>query len=123
MAMILEYDRSPNATLEQRLNTLSSSVQRALEAVESDVNSIANSMGLIGDDMESFVDLTFTEADETAPIESGQSLPELFGQIKKNERDIECETLSIGNIDMTITDAEFEELEALLPDISGGATD
>lgn len=29
----------------------------------------------------------------------------------------------VGNIDMTITDEEFEELESLLPDISGGATD
>ena len=29
----------------------------------------------------------------------------------------------VGNIDMTISDDEFAELESLLPDISGGATD
>lgn len=34
MGMILEYDQSPNATVDQKVGTLKDSVQRALEDVE-----------------------------------------------------------------------------------------
>ena len=34
MSMILEYDQSPNATVDQKVSTLKDSVQRALEDVE-----------------------------------------------------------------------------------------
>lgn len=96
MTMILEYDRSPNATLEQRMNSLVGSIQRAFEGLESD----------IGVD----IDIDFKEAKESKPIENGKPLSEILGQIKKNERNVDCETLKVGNVDYTITDEEFEEL-------------
>lgn len=37
MGMILEYDQSPQATVDQKVGTLKDSVQRALEDVEQNV--------------------------------------------------------------------------------------
>ncbi|MDO4486031.1 MAG: hypothetical protein Q4C46_05475 [Bacillota bacterium] len=58
--------------------------------------------------------IEFTEADTTAPITSGDTLGNLMGQIKKNQKDASHDSLSVASIDFTITDTEYTELMNLL---------
>ncbi|MDO4486032.1 MAG: hypothetical protein Q4C46_05480 [Bacillota bacterium] len=43
--MIIEYDNSPNITSEQKIKSLKESVQRALEAIESEIEAGSGTQG------------------------------------------------------------------------------
>lgn len=109
MAMIIEYDRSPGISTEQKLNSLATSVQRALEDLEGD---ISGSVSLIEKLSEQPVE--FTEPSEVSDLVSGDSLGELVGQVSKNLKDHQHPVFGYDvtfEKDVYITvDSEFESL-------------
>lgn len=109
--MIIEYDKSPNIPPERRIQSLADSVQRAFEEIS---NEQEEKITKASEEKIDSKTVLFSEAKESAPIVSGSSLSTLFGQIQKNQRDAKHDTLSVGNIDMTITDEEYDELLNLL---------
>lgn len=109
MAMIIEYDRSPGISTEQKLNSLATSVQRALEDLEGDISgSVSLIKSLSGQPVE------FTEPGEVSDLVSGDSLSKLMGQISKNLKDHQHPAFGYDvtfEKDLLITvDSEFESL-------------
>lgn len=112
---IIEYDRNPNATFELKIISLKDSISRAFESLEDEMEQKSSEM----EKKLGSLKVNFEEAEEAKPVESGQTLPEIIGQIKKNQKEGYFEKLfvkcprddgSMVLLDLSATGEEIDQI-------------